>query len=177
MSERVACVNHPSERVKLPPEVCLADPRFLWNCKPSAQYHAAGSDSPALDREHTGMPKADVIGIHVRITINAKNGLRRVNFDLKKATEGDEVSWAIQFQLFERERKLDPYIDALVDVSVEVEQKLHKQAEAIARNQALSPGQAAYAIGPAADDAKAAEEGAIPQGDANEAIQTTLRKK
>ena len=123
------------------------------------------------------MPKADVIGIHVRIIVNAKNGLRRVTFDLKKTTEGDEVSWAIQFQLFEREKKTDPYIDALVDVLVEVEQKLFKQAEAVARNQALSPGQAAYAIGPAADDAKAAEIGEIPQGDANETILTTLRKK
>jgi hypothetical protein len=123
------------------------------------------------------MQKADVIGIHVRIIINAQNGLRRVTFELKKATEGDQVSWAIQFQLFEREKKSDPYIDALVDVSVEVEEKLYKQAEAVARNQALSPGQAAYAIGPAADDAKAAGVGEIPQGDANEAILTTLRKK
>jgi hypothetical protein len=123
------------------------------------------------------MPKADVIGIHVRLMINATNGLRRVCFELKKETKGDEVDWTIQFQLFERQNRADPYTDALVDVSVEVDQKLHKQAEAVARSQALSPGQAAHVIGPAADDAKAADAGEIPQQDADETIQATLRKK
>src|SRR5687768_163526 len=105
------------------------------------------------------MPKADIIGIHVKVTINAKNGLRRVVFSLKKETEGDELTWTIVFQLFERAKKSEEFGDALVDVSVEVDQKLHKQAEGIAKKQALTTGQAAHALGPAADDAKAAEEG------------------
>lgn len=123
------------------------------------------------------MPKADVIGIHVRVTINAKNGRRRVAFSLKKDTEGDEVTWTIIFQLFERAKTSDAYGDPLVDVSVEVDQKLHKQAEAVANKKALTPGQAAHAIGPAADDTKAAREGTISQDEASDAIQATLRKK
>jgi hypothetical protein len=123
------------------------------------------------------MPKADIIGIHVKVTINARNGLRRVVFGLKKETEGEEVTWTIAFQLFEREKKTAEFGDALVDVFVEVDQKLNKQAEAIAKKQALSTGQAAHAIGPAADDAKAAKEGEIEQEEADGTIEATLRKK
>src|ERR1051325_68793 len=102
------------------------------------------------------MPKAEIIGIHVKVTVNSKNGLRRVIFDLKKHTEGDDVTWTISFQLFEREKRTDEFADALGEVNVEVDQQLHKQAEAVAKNQALTQGQAAHVIGPAADDAKAA---------------------
>ncbi len=123
------------------------------------------------------MPKADIIGIHVQVTVNARNGLRRVVFGLKKDTEGDQVTWTILFQLFEREKKTDEYKDALVDLNVEVDAKLYPQAEAVAKKQALTAGQAAHVIGPAADDAKAAQAGEIPQQEADGTIQATLRKK
>ena len=123
------------------------------------------------------MPATDLIGIKVRITINAKNGLRRVVFGLEKKTEGDEVDWTINFQLFERESKNVPFGDALVDVFVEVDKKLHTQADAVAKKRALSSGQAAHAIGPAADDAKAAEAGEISREEADESIESTLAKK
>ena len=121
-------------------------------------------------------PKHDIIGIKVKFTLESKNRLRRVVFGLEKDTKGDTVTWTINFQLFEREKKSDAFGDALVDLEVEVDSKLNGRAEAAAKN-GLTPGQAAHAIGPAADDAKAAEEGEIDQEEAEETVQATLRKK
>jgi hypothetical protein len=41
----------------------------------------------------------------------------------------------------------------------------------------LTPGQAAHAIGPAAEDAKAAKNGEIDQDEADDTVQATLKKK
>ena len=97
-------------------------------------------------------PKRIIVGIKVKFELNSKNGLRRVIFGLEKDTQGDAVLWKIDFELFERDKKSDPYGDALINLDVEVDAKLNKKAEDTAHN-GLTPGQAAHTLGPAADDA------------------------
>lgn len=120
--------------------------------------------------------KATIIKLKVQFELNTPNGLRKVIFGLEKdATVGNVVTWKINFQLFERAKKSDPYGDPLVSLQVEVDKALNSKAEKA--SQGLSAGQSAHALGPAADDAKAAEDGEIDQDEANQTIQNTLKKK
>ena len=123
-----------------------------------------------------GEPKRVIVGIKVKFELNSKNGLRRVIFGLEKDTQGEDIIWKINFELYERVKKSDPYGDALVDLDVELDTKLNKKAEDAAHN-GLTPGQAAHALGPAADDAKAAKKGEIDQDEADDTVQATLKKK
>jgi hypothetical protein len=123
-----------------------------------------------------GQPKRTIVGIKVKFELNSKNGLRRVIFGLEKDTQGENVIWKINFQLFERDKKSDPYGDALINLDVEVDAKLNKKAEDTAHN-GLTPGQAAHALGPATDDAKAAAAGELDQEEASDTVQATLKKK
>ena len=123
-----------------------------------------------------GDAKRVIVGIKVKFELNSKNGLRRVIFGLEKDTQGDDVLWKINFELFERDKKSDPYGDALINLDVEVDAKLNKKAENTAHN-GLTPGQAAHALGPAAEDAKAAASGEIDQEEASDTVQATLSKK
>ncbi|HEX5605189.1 MAG TPA: hypothetical protein VFY96_01665 [Candidatus Binatia bacterium] len=121
-------------------------------------------------------PKRTIVGIKVKFELNSKNGLRRVIFGLAKSSQGDDVLWKINFALFERAKKSDPYGDALLDMDVEVDTQLSKKAEDTAQK-GLTPGQAAHALGPAAEDAKAAAAGEIDHEEASDTVQATLRKK
>ena len=123
------------------------------------------------DVSHT---QSTIISIKVQFELNTPNGLRRVVFGLEKDTQGKIVTWTIDFQLFERAKKTDPFGDPIVKLSVEVQKELHDRAEKAST--ALTPGQSAHALGPAADDAKAAKQGEIEVGDAKETIENTLRK-
>jgi hypothetical protein len=123
-----------------------------------------------------GDPKRIVVGIKVKFELNSKNGLRRVIFGLEKDTQGDDIIWKINFELFERTKKSDPYGDALINLDVEVDTQLNKKAEDTAHN-GLTPGQAAHALGPAADDAKAAANGELDKDEASDTVQATLKKK
>ena len=123
-----------------------------------------------------GAAKRVIVGIKVKFELNSKNGLRRVIFGLEKDTQGEDIIWKINFELYERDKKSDPYGDALVDLDVELDTKLNKKAEDAAHN-GLTPGQAAHAIGPAAEDAKAAKNGEIDQDEADDTVQATLKKK
>jgi hypothetical protein len=118
--------------------------------------------------------KATIIKIKVNFVLNTPNGLRRVIFGLEKDTQGDVVSWAINFQLFERAKKSDPFGDPIVSLDVDVDKALNTKAEKASKG--LTATQAAHALGPAADDARAAEEGEIDQKDAQRTIQKTLKK-
>lgn len=121
-------------------------------------------------------PKTNIIKLKVNFELNTPNGLRRVIFGLEKdATSGTVVVWTINFQLFERQKRTDAYTDPIVSLQVEVDKALFPKAEKAA--QGLTPGQSAHALGPAADDAKAAADGEIDQDDANDTIQNTLKKK
>jgi hypothetical protein len=121
-------------------------------------------------------PKRTIVGIKIKFELNSKNGLRRVIFGLEKNSQGDEILWKINFALFERDKKSDAYGDALVDMAVEVDTQLNKRAEDTAQK-GLTPGQAAHALGPAAEDAKASAAGEIDHEEASETVQATLRKK
>lgn len=123
-----------------------------------------------------GVPKRVIVGIKVKFELNSKNGLRRVIFGLEKDTQGEDVIWKIHFELYERDNKTTPYGDALVNLDLEVDAKLNKKAEDTAHS-GLTPPQTAHALGPAADDAKAAKEGEIEEDEAAETVQATLRKK
>ncbi len=121
-------------------------------------------------------PKTTVIKIKVNFELNTPNGLRRVIFGLEKDTDPtNTITWTIHFQLFERTKKTDPFGDAIVTLDVEVDQALNPKADKASKG--LTPGQSAHALGPAADDAKAAEDGEIDQSDAEDTIQNTLKKK
>ena len=120
--------------------------------------------------------KSTVIKLKVNFELNTPNGLRKVIFGLEKdATQGDIVSWSIDFQLFERAKKTDPWGDAIVTLNVDVDKKLFPKAETAA--QGLTPGQSAHALGPAADDARAAADGEIDEEEAQDTVQNTLKKK
>ena len=121
-------------------------------------------------------PTHDIIGIKVKFTLESKNRLRRVVFGLEKDSEGDDVVWTIEFRLFEREKKADEFGDPLVTLEVEVDQQLNARDEVAAKT-GLTPGQAAHAIGTAAEDAKAAQAGEIAPEEAAETVQATLKKK
>ena len=126
----------------------------------------------------TAKPKpstsSTIIKIKVRFELNTPNGLRRVVFGLEKDTKGNVVTWKIDFQLFERKKKSDPFGDAIVTLNVEVQKELHDKAEKAAKG--LTAKQSAHALGPAAEDAKAAKEGEIEQEEAEETVQNTLNK-
>src|SRR5262249_1802898 len=117
-----------------------------------------------------------IIAVKVHFTLNTPDRLRRVIFGLEKDTQDDTVIWKINFQLFERENKTDDFGDAIVTLDVEVDEALHSKAEKAAQN-GLTSGQSAHAVGPAADDAKAASDGEIEQEEADQTIQNTLKKK
>ena len=126
----------------------------------------------------TAKPKptsnSTVIKIKVRFELNTPNGLRRVIFGLEKDTQGNIVTWKIDFQLFERKKKSDVFGDAIVTLNVEVKKELHDKAEKAAKG--LTSKQTAHALGPAAEDALAAKTGEIDQEEAAETVQDTLNK-
>ena len=119
--------------------------------------------------------KSSVIGIKVRFELITKDKTRRVIFGLEKDNEGNVVNWKIDFQLFERDKKGDPWGEAIVILQVEVEKALNAKAEKALKG--LTPGQSAHALGPAADDAKAANEGEIEEEEAKETVANTLKQK
>src|SRR5687767_2538962 len=120
-------------------------------------------------------PKSQIIKLKVNFELNTPNGLRKVIFGLEKdATAGNIVKWSIDFQLFERSKKTDPWGDAIVTLNVDVDKKLFPKAEAA--SQGLTAPQSAHALGPAADDAAAAAAGEIDEEEAQETVQNTLNK-
>jgi hypothetical protein len=121
----------------------------------------------------TSVAKREVVKIHVKFTINTPDGLRRVDFELEKNTQDDgSINWKITFQLFERAKKTDQFGDAIVDLLVEVDTKLNSKAQAVADN-GMTPAQAAFAVGPAADTAK---DPTVPDTKKQATVQTTLKR-
>lgn len=119
--------------------------------------------------------KSQIIKLSVHFELNTPNGLRKVIFSLEKdATAANLVKWSIDFQLFERSKKTDPWGDAIVTLNVDVDKKLFTKAEIAA--QGLNPNQSAHVLGPAADDALAAENGEIDREEAEDTVQNTLNK-
>jgi hypothetical protein len=117
--------------------------------------------------------KREVVKIHVKFTLNTPDGLRRVGFDLEKNTDDNGVvSWKITFELFERDKKGDPFGDPVVDLLVEVDSKLNSKAQAMA-DDGMTTRQAAFAIGPAADTANDPD---VDDDEKAATVQSTLKK-
>jgi hypothetical protein len=129
-----------------------------------------------MAKSGTPAPKQTIVAIKVKFELNSKDGLRRIQFGLEKDTEGDTVTWKINFALFERAKRTDPYADALVMLDVQVDSKLNSRAEETAKS-GLTAGQAAHALGPAADDVKGTTTGEVSPEDAQDTVQSTLKKK
>lgn len=128
--------------------------------------------SPTKAKQKT---KSTIIKLKVNFELNTPNGLRKVIFGLEKdATTANIVKWSIDFQLFERSKKTDPWGDAIVTLNVDVDKKLFSKAEVA--SQGLSASQSAHALGPAADDAAAAAAGEIDEEEAQDTVQNTLNK-
>jgi hypothetical protein len=116
---------------------------------------------------------SQVVKIHVKFTLNTPDGLRRVIFDLEKDTADDGgVSWKITFDLFERAKKTDDFGDPIVEVIVQVDTKLNSKAQAMATS-GMTPPQAAFALGPAADTAKDDD---ATDDEKQAKVQSTLKK-
>lgn len=130
---------------------------------------------PAKTNKPSKANKPSVIGIKVRFELITKDKARRVVFGLEKDIEGNVVMWKIDFQLFERDKKGDPWGEAIVILHVEVDKALNAKAEKASKG--LTPGQSAHALGPAADDAKAAKDGEIDEDEAKETVGNTLKQK
>jgi len=123
----------------------------------------------------TSAPKvtSQIVKIHVKFTLNTPDGLRRVIFDLEKDTGDDgSVTWKITFDLFERAKKSDDFGDPIVEVIVEVDTKLNAKAQAMATS-GMTPPQAAFALGPAADTAKDDD---ATDDEKQAKVQSTLKK-
>ncbi|HKW36120.1 MAG TPA: hypothetical protein VJN92_24165 [Candidatus Acidoferrum sp.] len=131
------------------------------------------SNGPALAPSSDDSSSRVLVAIKINFTLNTPDRLRRVIFGLEKDTQADTVIWKISFQLFERDNKTDDFGDAIVTLDVEVDTALHANAEAAAQN-GLTPAQSAHALGPACDDAKAAQAGEMDTDDAKQTVQNTL---
>jgi hypothetical protein len=119
------------------------------------------------------MPQALQIALKVSFTLNTTDGLRQISFGLEKDTDGVSTDWTITFVLYER---TDPTVDfgnAVVSLTVFVASPLQANAETAAHS-GLTPAQAAHAIGPAADAAKAVSTGDLPLPVGSDIIQGTL---
>jgi len=166
-----------STRSKSVPRTVSKPRRIASRLKPGGKMKRKAKTRAARDLFAPATePKRTIVGIKVKFELNSKNGLRRVIFGLEKNSQADEILWKINFALFERDKKSDAYSDALVDMAVEVDTQLNKRAEDTAQK-GLTPGQAAHALGPAAEDAKASAAGEIDHEEASETVQATLRKK
>jgi hypothetical protein len=148
--------------------------------KPTASDKAAASKKsvPAASQKPAKtakpiVPKSTVIAIKVHFELNTPDGKRRVIFGLEKDTQGNKVIWKINFQLFERAKKSDPFGDPIVKLEIEVDKALNANAEKAAKD-GLTPDQSAHAIGPAADDAKAAQDGELKPSIAKQTVQDTI---
>jgi len=120
-------------------------------------------------RKAAPAPRVTTDVSHIKITLDTKDGLREITFELQKTTQNGVDKWTLTFQLLERAKKTDPFIK-IVDLLIEVEKKLNPKAQAIANN-SLTKKQAAYLIGPGGDKSKDKD-----PAKAKKAVQDTLNK-
>jgi hypothetical protein len=133
----------------------------------------AQTPEPASTPSTGTMPAVIPIALKVSFTLNTLDGLRQISFGLEKDTDGITTDWTITFVLFERTDPGADFGSAVVSLSVFVTSSLQANAETAA-HQGLTPAQAAYATGPAADAAKAVSTGDLPLPMGNKIIQGTL---
>lgn len=141
----------------------------------AAPIAAATPPLPTVDSTpSTGtMPAPLQIALKVNFTLNTTDGLRQISFGLEKDTDGVTTDWTITFVLYERTDPSQDFGNAVVSLTVFVATPLQANAETAAHT-GLTPAQAAHAVGPAADAAKAVSAGSLPLPVGNNIIQSTL---
>lgn len=119
--------------------------------------------------------QGQIVSISVQFELDTPDGLKKIVFGLEKDTDTDQNStWTIHFALSERTDTTKDF-QLVVSLDVKVKTALFGAAEATAKS-GLTPNQAAFAMGPAASAANAAQAGTIPTAVANNTIQKTLTK-
>lgn len=125
------------------------------------------------------MPSTSTLkSISVDIEVQTTDRLRKVVFGLDKETaDNGEITWTINFQLFERDTKADDFGDPLVKLdAVLVKAANFDAAETAATKGSLTKSQAEFALGPASVDAKRFQAGKITQEKAEATAARTLSK-
>lgn len=125
------------------------------------------------------MPSSNLKSISVDIEVMTKDRLRKVVFGLDKTTaDNGEVTWTLDFSLFEREKKTDEFGDPLVKLDAVVVKVLnHEKAEATALAGKFKPEQTEHALGPASNDALRFKAGKITQAKAEATAERTIAKR
>ena len=125
------------------------------------------------------MPSSTLKSISVDIEVMTKDKLRKVVFGLDKTTaDNGEVTWTIDFKLFERENTTDDFDEPLVKLDAVVVKKANfDKAEATAVSGKFKAEQTEHALGPAANDAKRFKEGKIPKEKAEATAERTIAKR
>lgn len=125
------------------------------------------------------MPGSSLKSISVDIEVTTKDRLRKVVFGLdKKTADSGDVTWTIDFKLFERDNKTDEFGDPLVKLDAVVVKKANfDKAEATAVAGKFTAAQTEHALGPAAVDAKRFKDGKITQEKAEATAERTVAKR
>ncbi|MEO8592241.1 MAG: hypothetical protein ABI759_02870 [Candidatus Solibacter sp.] len=108
-----------------------------------------------------------------------KDRLRKVVFGLDKATaDNGDVTWTIDFKLFERDKTSVDFGDPLVKLdAVVVKAANFDKAEATAKAAKFTADQTEHALGPAAVDAKRFKAGKITKEKAEATAERTVAKR
>lgn len=117
--------------------------------------------------------------ISIDIEVMTRDRLRKVVFGLNKQTaDSGDVTWTIDFKLFERDTKTDDFGDPLVKLDAVVVKKANfDKAQATAVAGKFTAAQTEHALGPAAVDAKRFQDGKIPQEKAEATAERTIAKR
>jgi hypothetical protein len=125
------------------------------------------------------MASSNLKSISVDIEVMTRDRLRKVAFGLDKETaDSGDVTWTIDFKLFEREQKTDDFGDPLVRLeAIAVKKANFEKAEDTARTQRFTAAQTEHALGPASVDAKRFQAGKITKEKAQATAERTLAKR
>jgi hypothetical protein len=125
------------------------------------------------------MPGSSLKSISVDIEVMTRDRLRKVVFGLDKETaDNGDVTWTIDFKLFEREKKTDDFGDPLIKLDAVVVKKANfDKAQATAVAGKFTAAQTEHALGPAAVDAKRFKDGKITREKAAGTAERTVAKR
>lgn len=106
------------------------------------------------------LPKAkrEIVALSVRLEVITPDKLRRIIFGLTKGTAEGNVTWTINFELFDRASKTDEFGEPIVKLDVSVKAKNNALAEETAAK-GMNAAQVEHTIlraGPAAAELAAA---------------------
>jgi hypothetical protein len=113
-----------------------------------------------------------LVAISVKLEVNTPDELKKVIFAITKGTEGDLVTWTVNFEYHERSVKTATFVK-IVDLDVEVKTTMTESVERAATKGFTKP-QAEFAAGPGASAAKRLSEGKTTEDKAANVIGRTF---